>query len=92
MGVFEFVLLIVLITTIGKVLEARSERAPKTSLPASPDVRHLEEMLGDMTSRLARLEEERDFYRALLDPPEESDLRLMDGLSELPEREKNAAT
>jgi hypothetical protein len=71
LGVFEFVLLIVLITTIGKVIEARStdSKAGKALPPASPDVQHLEEMLGDMNGRLARLEEERDFYRALLEPP-----------------------
>ena len=78
MGVFEFVLLIVLITTIGKVVEARSDRgtADKTLQPASPDVQHLEEMLGSMNDRLARLEEERDFYRALLEPPDEGTLRV----------------
>lgn len=71
MGVFEFVLLIVLITTIGKVVEARSDRTKggKTLPPASADVQHLEEMLGDLNGRLTRLEEERDFYRALLEPP-----------------------
>lgn len=79
MGVFEFVLLIVLITTIGKVVEARSDRPPKAPLPpASGDVQHLEEMLGDMSARLARLEEERDFYRALLEPPAEGPQRVPD--------------
>lgn len=70
MGVFEFILLIVLISTVGKVLEARGDRMAKTALPPAPDVQHLEEVMGEMSSRLARLEEERDFYRALLEPPE----------------------
>ena len=71
MGVFEFVLVIVLITTIGKVVQARSDtsKVSKTLPSVSPDVQHLEEMLGDLNGRLTLLEEERDFYRALLEPP-----------------------
>jgi hypothetical protein len=81
LGVFEFILLIVLISTIGKVLEARGDRMSKTSLPPAPNVQHLEDMVGEMNSRLARLEEERDFYRALLEPPE-TPQRVPDGAGE----------
>lgn len=84
MGVFEFILLIVLISTIGKVLEARGGRMSKASLPPAPDVQHLEEVVGDLNTRLARLEEERDFYRALLDPPGGDRLRIPEGHPEDP--------
>jgi hypothetical protein len=76
LGVFEFILVIVLITTIGKVLEARRAGSASSLPPPSPNIQHLEELLGDMDTRLARLEEERDFYRALLEAPADEPLRV----------------
>lgn len=73
LGVFEFVIVVVLVTTIGKVVEARAARPPaKDALPSpSPqEWQQLEEALADMNGRLVRLEEERDFYKALLEPGE----------------------
>jgi hypothetical protein len=71
LGVFEFILLIVLITTVGKIVEARVHRPSAPALPPrGPGGEELEEMVGDLNKRLLRLEEERDFYRALLEPPE----------------------
>lgn len=70
MGVFEFVLLIVSITTVGKVLEARASRpsAPPKN-PVARDPLEIDEAMADLHRRLERLEEERDFYRALLEAP-----------------------
>ena len=82
MGVFEFILLIVLISTAGKVITTRGDRASKTPLPPAPDVQHLEVVVGEMNARLTRLEEERDFYRALLEPPDKGNLRAPERLPE----------
>lgn len=73
-GVFEFILLIVLISTIGKVLMSRSER-PRLPEGARPqDIDQLNEAVSDLSTRLAKLEEERDFYRALLESPDRKSL------------------
>jgi hypothetical protein len=69
MGVFEFIVLMVLISTIGKVLMTRSERPAIRDGMRPDDVNLLNEAMSDMNTRLAKLEEERDFYRALLEPP-----------------------
>lgn len=73
-GVFEFVLLIVLISTAGKVLTSRSSR-PRLPPGARPeDVEQLNDAVSELHARLTRLEEERDFYRALLDSPDRKTL------------------
>jgi hypothetical protein len=73
-GVFEFILLIVLISTIGKVLMSWSGR-PKSLPGASPqDVDRLNEAVSDLHTRMTKLEEERDFYRALLESPNRASL------------------
>ncbi len=70
MGVFEFIIALVLISTLGKAL---SRRRPRRELPgASPEggraeIEHIRDTLDDVTGRLGRLEEERDFYKDLLD-------------------------
>ena len=74
MGVFEFIILIVLISTIGKVVAQRGPRlppAPPRDEPRLPpgEIQELRETLERMDERLGRIEEERDFYRALLDDP-----------------------
>lgn len=73
MGVFEFILLLVLISTFGKVVSQRGRRfpPPPTEPPRLPpgELQELRETLERMDERLARIEEERDFYRALLDDP-----------------------
>ena len=73
-GVFEFVLLIVLITTIGKVVTARTERRQLPEGVRQRDVDQLNEAVSDLSTRLAKLEEERDFYRALLESPDRKSL------------------
>ena len=70
MGVFEFIVLIVLISTAGKVLMARSDRPRLREGSRPQDVDQLNEAVSDLHTRLTKLEEERDFYRALLDAPD----------------------
>ena len=72
MGVFTFVIILVAIVTIGKIITER-QAGPLLPPPESPpqeDVLHLQETIGQLDVRLEKLEEERDFYRALLDPPD----------------------
>ena len=70
--VFEFVIVLVLISTVGKVVSERASR-PKVSGGASQAVRGeldgLRDTLDELNARLQRLEQERDFYRDLLDAP-----------------------
>lgn len=62
----------VLISTIGKVLTR--ERAPRELPPGTPrsgrgDLEGVRETIDNLSVRLERLEEERDFYRDLLESP-----------------------
>lgn len=73
MGVFEFIIALVVISTIGKVLTDRLPRGkPQAQPPSLPpgEVERIHEALEDLSGRLMRLEEERDFYRELLEAPE----------------------
>lgn len=81
-GVFEFVLVLVLISTIGKVLSDRSARPPLPThhaerLPPG-EIEGLREAVDDLSQRLHRLEEERDFYKELLESPERKRLSSPD--------------
>ena len=72
MSVFGFVIALVLISTVGRLL---SRRAPRWQPPAElPPAQHAElerirESMHDLSGRLQRLEEERDFYKDLLEAP-----------------------
>jgi len=73
LGVFEMIVLIVLISTAGKVLSRRSRRMEaKEDSPTlgRGEMEGVRESLDDLSGRLVRLEEERDFYKALLDAPQ----------------------
>lgn len=78
MGIFEFILLIALISTVGKVLsERRGHPLPppppdRPSLPPA-EVERMREAVDELAERVGRLEEERDFYRQLLDNPDRRD-------------------
>ncbi len=64
--------MLVLISTIGKVVSRRrSHRELHAPPPAGGhgDFEGLREAIDDMSSRLERLEEERDFYKDLLEAP-----------------------
>lgn len=73
MGVFEFTLIMVMILTIGKVLTRRAPqvKAPSEAPQLSPgDADRISEAMDDLSGRLGRLEEERDFYKQLLEAPD----------------------
>jgi hypothetical protein len=73
MGIFPFIILLVLISTVGKVLsdrqgyrELRHQNQPQIG---SGELQELREVVDNLSSRLHQIEEERDFYKQLLDSP-----------------------
>jgi len=73
LGVFEFIIVLVLISTAGKVLSQRIPRERRGEAlpgPTVADVEGIREALDELNGRVVRLEEERDFYKALLESPE----------------------
>lgn len=72
MGVFEFVITLVIISTVGRIIAARRRPRP---LPGDSFQMNAEELhrvrdsITDLSGRVERLEEERDFYKDLLEPP-----------------------
>ena len=72
MGVFEFVITLVLISSVAKVLDnrRRASRLPGESFQLDAEELHrVRETIADLGTRVERLEEERDFYKDLLEPP-----------------------
>ena len=72
MGIFEFMLGVAIIVTAGKVVERRMSRPRRgESLQVGTEELHrIRETIGDLSGRLEHLEEERDFYKDLLEPRE----------------------
>jgi hypothetical protein len=71
-GVFEFIIVLVLISTAGKIISnRRSHRDPQGELPKGgrAELERIRDTVDDLGGRLMRLEEERDFYKELLDSP-----------------------
>jgi hypothetical protein len=70
-GPFEFVIVLVLIITITNAISGR--RGRQSELPSgaadNEELERLRETMGQLSSRLELLEQERDFYRDLLDAP-----------------------
>ena len=72
MGVFEFVIILVLISTAGRIFASRRRPLP---LPGdsfkldAEELHRVRDTITDLGSRVERLEEERDFYKDLLEPP-----------------------
>ena len=72
MGVFEFVIVLVLISSVAKVIggRRRSTRLPGDSFQLDAEELHrVRDTITDLSGRVERLEEERDFYKDLLEPP-----------------------
>ncbi len=72
MGPFEFVIALILISTVARIIERRrrSARLPGESIQVdSEELRRIGDMITDLSGRVERLEEERDFYKDLLEPP-----------------------
>ncbi len=71
MGVFEFVITLVLISTVGRIIAARRRphRLPGESFQMDTEELHrVRDTIADLSTRMERLEEERDFYKDLLEP------------------------
>ena len=76
MGVFEFIIILVIISTVGKVMkDRRPRRPPRGDLAPGgrAELERIRDTVDDLGGRLARLEEERDFYKELLDSPRRRD-------------------
>jgi hypothetical protein len=75
MGPFEFVIAILVLRTVAKIIERRWRPAP---LPGesvqvdSEELHRIGDTITDLSGRVERLEEERDFYKDLLEPPSDS--------------------
>ena len=71
MGVFEFVIVLVLISTVGRIItRRRGAPLPHESFQLDAEELHrVRDTIADLSTRMERLEEERDFYKDLLEPP-----------------------
>jgi hypothetical protein len=72
MGLPEFIIALVLISTAAKIIERQRRSAPLPGESIQVDteeLRRIGETITDLSGRVERLEEERDFYKDLLDPP-----------------------
>ena len=71
MGVFEFVITLVLISTVGGIIARRRPvPLPRESFQLDAEELHrVRDTIADLSTRMERLEEERDFYKDLLEPP-----------------------
>lgn len=72
MGVFEFIIVLVIISTVGKAVSRRhaSRDLPGKTPSAEPrELERIRDTMDDLSGRLERLEVERDFYKDLLDAP-----------------------
>ena len=75
MSFFGFVIILVLISTSVKVLDRRRLRDGVRGdymRVDTEELHRLRETLGDLSGRVERLEQERDFYKDLLEPPSSS--------------------
>jgi len=72
MGAFEFVIALLLLRIVAKTIERRWRSAPLTGESVQVDTEELHRIgttISDLSGRVERLEEERDFYKDLLEPP-----------------------
>ena len=72
MGVAEFVIALILISGAAKIIERqrRSAPLPGEAIMVDPEeLRRISDTITDLSGRVERLEEERDFYKDLLEPP-----------------------
>lgn len=82
MGLWEFLAIAAIASTIGKVITSFSDRRalPPADATAAQDVDALRSAVSDLGTRLHRLEEERDFYKDLLEAsPGARSLRAPEG-------------
>ena len=72
MGLFAFIITLVAISSVARIVERRRHSAPLPGESVRVDteeLRRLSDTISDLSGRVERLEEERDFYRELLEPP-----------------------
>ncbi len=72
MGLPEFIIALVLISTAAKIIERQRRSAPLPGESVQVDaeeLRRIGDTITDLSDRVERLEEERDFYKNLLEPP-----------------------
>jgi hypothetical protein len=72
MGVFEFIIALVIISSAAKIIGSRrrSLPLPRESFQLDAEELHrIRDTIAELGTRLERLEEERDFYKDLLEPP-----------------------
>ena len=71
-GVFEFIIVLVVISTAAGIIERRRRSPPfpgESFRVDAEELRRIGDTITDLSGRVERLEEERDFYRDLLEPP-----------------------
>jgi len=73
-GFFAFIITLVLISTAARIIERRRRPTlPGESVQVDTEELHrIAETITDLSERVERLEEERDFYKDLLEPPASS--------------------
>jgi hypothetical protein len=76
MSLVSLILLIALVTLIvrGTIRSADGRLPPGPGGHSSAELESIREELEQVTTRLQRLEEERDFYKALLEAPDREEL------------------
>ena len=75
MGLFEFIITLVLISTAGRIIASRRRPLPLPGESFKLDAEELHRVrdtITDLSGRVEMLEEERDFYKDLLEPPRAS--------------------
>ena len=74
MDFFAFIITLVLISTAARIIERRRRPTlPGESVQVDTEELHrIAETITDLSGRVERLEEERDFYKDLLEPPSSS--------------------
>jgi len=77
MGVFEMVVAIVVVSTLGKVVMTWQDRRASRGATRPEEIGQLHDALGEVSARVSKLEEERDFYRALLESPDRDAVRRL---------------
>ena len=80
MSLVSLILLLVLVGMVVRLTLRRDASLPRQTDPSGGELDAVRQQLDDMSTRLRRLEEERDFYRELLDAPDRD--RLLDAAQE----------
>ena len=71
MGGIELIMVLVFVFAVGRIITRRQAAPlPRESLQLDAEELHrVRDTIADLSTRMERLEEERDFYKDLLEPP-----------------------